>query len=509
MVDRMLAPGRCHPFNNLDLDSLNLLIHALILPFLSIQLTIQPPQVRPQDQREHSNGKHGSGARSAGEGADVDDLEIVFGRTALHEAVDKNDADMVHVTARCWCDPLRQDKGLRNCISIATYRKDSTILGIILDAVVARLRPSSTSAYATDADLGNVDIDVLVTTTNRHGNTPLHSAAKRSYADTAAILLQHGANFWRTQGVLDSHGGNSDVDGDQNSSRTVKLLIDSKATLTDLTLCRDLLGVAIESSSIEICLWLVEQHQHCHEIATREDCHGWTPLMVAFQARQADIAALLKPYDTQGLLEKLERQPEYVAGLSPTRWNVNLEDKLVRIALSTDGLEVFPRQHIHVSIGVASRYTTLDIHPGWSAGWGPSFGYHSDDGGISVYEDESVEDILGGPTYNAADTVGCGLDFVKGTIFFTHNGVLLGEFLLPRDEIAPAPKFAVQGGRFFPAVGMGDEIVCVRANFGADPETPFEYDPDTYGTETTRPNGLSKGNHQNYVRMQNERFTVM
>lgn len=42
-------------------------------------------------------------------------------------------------------------------------------------------------------------------------------------------------------------------------------------------------------------------------------------------------------------------------------------------------------------------------------------------------DDTSKETRLGGPTYNAADTVGCGLDSVKGTIFFTHNGILLGE----------------------------------------------------------------------------------
>jgi hypothetical protein len=38
--------------------------------------------------------------------------------------------------------------------------------------------------------------------------------------------------------------------------------------------------------------------------------------------------------------------------------------------------------------------------------------------------------MLGGKIYNAADTVVCGLDFVRGTILFTRNGVLLGEFCL-------------------------------------------------------------------------------
>lgn len=326
-------------------------------------------------------------------GADVDDLENIFGRTALHEAVDTKNADIVQVLLEAGADPLVQDKGLRNAISIAVYRKDATILKLVLDTVITRVQRASFSLSAVEAaaaglaspdmrgdtplhiaashghativnmllkasiDLGNAGTAALATATNRHGNTPLHSAAGRGYVDTVAILLQHGADvharnvqgasaldlairFWRTRGVMDSHGGGSSGDGCQNNSGTINLLFKSKAALSDLDLCRDLFDVAIESASVDICVKILEEHQDSHNIASREDRHAWTPLMVACQTRQADIAALLKPYDAQGLLEKLDFQTSYVAGMPPTRWNVDLDDKIARLSVSEDGLEV-------------------------------------------------------------------------------------------------------------------------------------------------------------------------
>jgi hypothetical protein len=39
------------------------------------------------------------------------------------------------------------------------------------------------------------------------------------------------------------------------------------------------------------------------------------------------------------------------------------------------------------------------------------------------------------PKYEEGDTVGCGVDFVRGVIFFTKNGVLLGKRIF---HISPA-----------------------------------------------------------------------
>jgi len=59
--------------------------------------------------------------------------------------------------------------------------------------------------------------------------------------------------------------------------------------------------------------------------------------------------------------------------------------------------------------------------PGWHFG---SWGYHGDDGKVFS---ETGRGIRYGPTYETGDTVGCGGDMARKTIFFTKNGVHLGK----------------------------------------------------------------------------------
>ena len=61
--------------------------------------------------------------------------------------------------------------------------------------------------------------------------------------------------------------------------------------------------------------------------------------------------------------------------------------------------------------------------PGWNRN---SWGYHGDDG---KYFEEEEYIVPYGPLYGAGDTVGCGINLVEQTLFFTCNGERLGERL--------------------------------------------------------------------------------
>jgi len=59
--------------------------------------------------------------------------------------------------------------------------------------------------------------------------------------------------------------------------------------------------------------------------------------------------------------------------------------------------------------------------PGWRD---RSWAYHGNDG----KKFELGTGAAYGPTYSTGDVVGCGLEFLTGSMFFTKNGENLGEF---------------------------------------------------------------------------------
>ncbi|OON16359.1 hypothetical protein X801_07829 [Opisthorchis viverrini] len=67
-----------------------------------------------------------------------------------------------------------------------------------------------------------------------------------------------------------------------------------------------------------------------------------------------------------------------------------------------------------------------------------SFGYHNDG---SVYHGSASAGIKFGPRFGENDTVGCGVDFMSRSLFFTRNGVFLGkafEGKVPDPDISEA-----------------------------------------------------------------------
>jgi hypothetical protein len=99
--------------------------------------------------------------------------------------------------------------------------------------------------------------------------------------------------------------------------------------------------------------------------------------------------------------------------------------------------------------------------PGWDQN---SFGYHGDDGGIFHASGSMVQQY--GPTYGVGDVVGCGIDYLRGHLFYTLNGKYLGAAFsnLSREILQQD---------WFPVVGL-DSNCLVQCNFGCD--EPFCFD---------------------------------
>jgi hypothetical protein len=74
-------------------------------------------------------------------------------------------------------------------------------------------------------------------------------------------------------------------------------------------------------------------------------------------------------------------------------------------------------------IGVCEDFSSLVGMPGWGK---KSWGYHSNDGKLFS---ESGWGTAYGETYQTGDVIGCGGDIRQKNIFFTKNGVHLGEYM--------------------------------------------------------------------------------
>jgi SPRY domain len=112
-----------------------------------------------------------------------------------------------------------------------------------------------------------------------------------------------------------------------------------------------------------------------------------------------------------------------------------------------------------VAVGLSTKsFNCMVRMPGWD---GLSYGYHGDDGGLFHASGEMLKRF--GPSYGIGDTVGCGIDFLLGGIFFTLNGSFLGYGWTGLDLIHVD---------LYPTVGL-DCNAPVDCNFG---DKPFLFD---------------------------------
>jgi SPRY domain len=115
-----------------------------------------------------------------------------------------------------------------------------------------------------------------------------------------------------------------------------------------------------------------------------------------------------------------------------------------------------------VAVGLATD--TFSLHtrmPGWDH---HSYGYHGDDGGLFHGAGSMIKEY--GRRFGVGDTIGCGIDYVRQSIFYTLNGQFLGyAFDLSKDHVDID---------LYPVIGM-DTQYPVWCNFGTCKDQPFVY----------------------------------
>jgi hypothetical protein len=75
----------------------------------------------------------------------------------------------------------------------------------------------------------------------------------------------------------------------------------------------------------------------------------------------------------------------------------------------------------YMGIGLSTSDVNLNRLPGWDKG---SYGYHGDDGHSFC---SSGSGIVYGPTFTTDDFVGCCVNFLDNSCFYTRNGYNLGK----------------------------------------------------------------------------------
>lgn len=132
-------------------------------------------------------------------------------------------------------------------------------------------------------------------------------------------------------------------------------------------------------------------------------------------------------------------------------------------------------------IGVSTKSSRIFPNRRYFPGWDPdSFAYHSDNGGI--YNGS----LLGpfGPTFGQeGDTVGCGVDYEAGNIFFTLNGRYLG---------CAWTELNLTDKELYPTLGL-HTCAVVECNFGRGDK--FRFDLRSYqrtADQTKRPSAAPK-----------------
>lgn len=109
----------------------------------------------------------------------------------------------------------------------------------------------------------------------------------------------------------------------------------------------------------------------------------------------------------------------------------------------------------YMGIGLTATSFKMNRLPGWDK---QSYGYHGDDGNSFC---SSGNGQPYGPTFTTGDIIGCGVNLVDNTCFYTKNGHHLG---IAFRDLPP---------KLFPTVGLQTPGEIVDANFG---QKPFEFD---------------------------------
>ncbi|XP_063905361.1 ran-binding protein 9 isoform X3 [Zophobas morio] len=105
----------------------------------------------------------------------------------------------------------------------------------------------------------------------------------------------------------------------------------------------------------------------------------------------------------------------------------------------------------YMGIGLSAQGVNMNRLPGWDK---QSYGYHGDDG-HSFCSSGTGQPY--GPTFTTGDVIGCGVNLIDNTCFYTKNGHHLGTAFT---DLPP---------NLYPTVGLQTPGEVVDANFGQEP----------------------------------------
>jgi hypothetical protein len=148
-----------------------------------------------------------------------------------------------------------------------------------------------------------------------------------------------------------------------------------------------------------------------------------------------------------------------------------------------------------MGIGLSTGDVNLNRLPGWDKG---SYGYHGDDGQSFC---SSGPGVAYGQTFTTGDYVGCCVNFLENSCFYTLNGVSIGKLFL--NFLRTINSYFHLGTSFrdipvnnhfyyfvflhiflivfqteiYPTIGLQTPLEALEANFGL---SPFKFDIEKY-----------------------------
>ncbi|EPX70923.1 ran GTPase binding protein [Schizosaccharomyces octosporus yFS286] len=140
-----------------------------------------------------------------------------------------------------------------------------------------------------------------------------------------------------------------------------------------------------------------------------------------------------------------------------------------------------------ICVGFCKKNTQTGRLPGTTP---ESWGYHGHNG--EIYHGSKTGERYG-PQFQTGDVVGCGLNLINKTIFFTKNGAYLGV------------AFTNVNDSLYPTVGLKSQGEHIRANFG---QTSFLYEID-HAVQEEKELLLSKSLNIASADEQNERKSLL
>ncbi|XHG01919.1 hypothetical protein AWENTII_005288 [Aspergillus wentii] len=452
-------------------------------------------------------------------GADINQVETPFGITALHLAVFKGNLGMVQLLVNRGADVNMRDESQQNPVFTAVSKDQAEILSYLLSVYKAKglnldclytkntsgntplhLAAMSSSPIAARLLIDAGDAPRMCRQRSQDDSTPLHCAAFHGCVETVKLLLLHDPDptarihEYKTPVHLALRAWKrADETGKPRFVETLKVF---NETVPDLTRQPEILDLAVTVGCKAMCSELAS-------LVNGVDCHAWTPLALAIQEGNDDIISLLSKNDSRNVLAT-SQSGQFLLGHPPSCWSA--ADKHEQLTISENGVQLSdfnPGEPISesptepmvaradhsvpagskgyyyevtilesnvpnpaVAIGYCDKYAQLDKMPGWNNAEAPTWGYHGDDGRAYHYLHDCGEGQDYAESYGPGDTIGCGVDFVTGIIFYTRNGIRLGN------------AFEEVKGRLFPALGLHDGSTTVWGNFGQEPFKYKEWEAD-------------------------------